>query len=59
MIDASRWTKHERGVILAALLNYGKLQGGKAKQADTLAKRRTSKANAFVADDCVRQIGNT
>lgn len=55
MIDLSRATRHERGVVLAALRQYKAKQDTKARTAELERTRAMAGANAFVAGDLLRQ----
>lgn len=55
MISFDRATKHERGVIVAALRHYQTLQHAKATTAAKAETRAVAGANEFVASDLLRQ----
>lgn len=56
MIDRAHLTRHERGVILAALRQYEAVQTKKARTQADAKNRAMSGANAFVASDLLRQL---
>lgn len=55
MIDFTRATRHERGVIVAALRHYETLQHAKASTAAKTETRAIAGANQYVASDLLRQ----
>lgn len=56
MIETSWLTRHERGVLVAALRTYADAQSRKSTTAAQTDTRARSQANAFVANDLLRQL---
>lgn len=56
MIETSWLTKHERGVLQAALANYRTAQHKKSQVAATVKTRAIAGANAHTASDILRQL---
>lgn len=56
MIDASRWTRHERGVVLAALASYRSSQHKKSTIAATAKTRAVAGANAHRAASIIAEL---
>lgn len=56
MIETSWLTRHERGVLMAALRAYTNHQHSRERTAASADGRAQAKANAFVADDLLRQL---
>lgn len=56
MIETSWLTTHERGVLMAALRAYTNHQHSRERTAASADARALGKANAYVADDLLRQL---
>lgn len=56
--DLEYMTRHERGVLTAALRHYHKAQGDKARKSATAKVRAQAGANAYVASDLLRQLAD-
>lgn len=56
MIETSWLTRHERGVLTVALRDYTNRQHTRERTAAGAEGRATAKANAYVADDLLRQL---
>lgn len=56
LTDCEFLTKHERGVMLAALRDYESKQRSKSQKNATARMRAISGANAYVAGDLIRQL---
>lgn len=55
-LEAGWLTRHERGVITAALRTYTDAQKHKSRTASQTETRGHATANAYVADDLLRQL---
>lgn len=49
-------TRHERGVMLAALRDYQSKQESKSRKNATARTRAMCGANAYIASDLIRQL---
>jgi len=56
MIETSWLTRHERGVLVAALRTYADAQARKGRTAAKPEVRAQSGANNYVAEDLLRQL---
>lgn len=55
-LEPARLTKHEHGVMIAALRDYATKQHTKARVAAKAETRARSGANEYVAGDLIRQL---
>lgn len=58
MIETSWLTRHERGVMIAALRTYTDAQKRKGRIAAKPEVRAQADANAYVAGDLLRQLAD-